>query len=58
MTPDLSDGDLFIKIKEKGNQEYQEQLKHKMANLAFVKGSNLIFFLDKIIYPETIDDII
>jgi len=57
-TPSLSDGDLFLKIKEEGNKQYWAQLKHKMEFLGTVEKENLIFFLDKIIYPNTLNEII
>jgi len=54
-SPNLTEGELFLAIKDQGNAQYWEELKLKMKAFAETRQQNIIFFLDKIIYPETLD---
>ncbi len=54
----MTEGEIFIAIKHKGNIMFWEKVQRKMTALAETKQNHIILFLDKIIYPDTIDKIL
>ena len=53
-TPEMPDSDIFWAIKDEGTKIYWEIVKNKMDALSKSSEQNIVFFLDKIIYPETL----
>jgi|ETNmetMinimDraft_14_1059893.scaffolds.fasta_scaffold73990_1 hypothetical protein len=56
--PSMTEGEIFIAIKDKGNVMFWEKVERKLGALAEAKHDHIILFLDKIIYPDTIDKIL
>ena len=56
--PNMTEGNVFIAIKDKGIKLFWEKIRLKMKILAETPHKHIIFFLDKIIYPNTIDNIL
>jgi hypothetical protein len=58
LTPELTETECFWKIFAKGNYLFWQNLKKKMNQISESEGKNTVLFLDKIIYPDTLEPIL
>ena len=57
-TPELTETECFWKIFAKGNYLFWQNLKNQMKRISESKHKNIVLFLDKIIYPDTLEPIL
>ncbi len=58
LTPELTETECFWTIFSKGNYLFWQNLKKKMTQISESESKNTVLFLDKIIYPDTLEPIL